>query len=371
LLIDNVQSGVNSALSIRDSFKVKNKWHDLGIPEHVDIRCSLHVGDVVLKIFSNPILNKGRLDAIGSNIDLTARIEPVTVAGRIWATEQIISLLGDERPPNVENDPIGKRELAKGWGIRNLYDIRRHGDEKINIEDIPKLDRKIKLVEASEIANKPAIEKTLVIICGPSAVGKDAIASRLRGRLDILGIEATFPLKYTTRPQRLTEDIPIDGRWFEPSSQYEFLDEVEFKDRPNIVGVYHKYGFQYGFSSDSLASDQSNMKFQICIYGDLDSLADFRKKVEDNFNRKVFVVLLQSPKEDLMPRLDTRPGMTGEVIRLRKPEMIRYLARVQRMSLGGDHIVMDNSNIDNPDDITEMIMRDILERIGYINKQAI
>ena len=138
ILFTSVESGIKAALTLRDKFRSRANWTELGLPSSLNIRCSLHVGDVVIKDFENPIFGEKNQGVVGKNIDLTARIEPVTPPGRIWATEQIISLLTDNSPDGIRFDSIGKRELAKKWGIRDLYDIRRDIDKKIDTVDIPK-----------------------------------------------------------------------------------------------------------------------------------------------------------------------------------------------------------------------------------------
>ncbi len=58
--------------------------------------------------------------------------------------------------------------------------------------------------------------------------------------------------------------------------------------------------------------------------------------------------------------------MPGDVIEIRKKEMIRDIARLERMHVGGDYIRTDNSNMDNPDEVSEKLLRIVLEEIGYL-----
>ena len=55
-----------------------------------------------------------------------------TQPGRIWATEQVVTLLGDLKD-EIVCDSIGEQELAKNWKNRQLYDIRRKGEKKVKI----------------------------------------------------------------------------------------------------------------------------------------------------------------------------------------------------------------------------------------------
>ncbi|PXF61748.1 MAG: hypothetical protein C4B59_02520 [Candidatus Methanogaster sp.] len=120
ILFSNVNAGVKAALILRDQFRSRTNWRELGLPPTLNIRCSLHVGDVVIKDFENPIFGNKKQDVVGENIDLTARIEPITPPGRVWATKQVIALLPDNTPDGVHVDPIGKLELAKGLPENNL-----------------------------------------------------------------------------------------------------------------------------------------------------------------------------------------------------------------------------------------------------------
>ena len=369
ILFSSVESGIYAAVALRDNFVSRLDLNKLGLPKDLSIRCSLHAGDVLIKNIESPIHGKKKLSVIGKNVDLTARIEPVTPPGRIWATEQVVRLLDDQSPSGIRCDPIGARELAKGWGMRNLYDIRKTLDKKIRDSDFPVTCTPLEIIAPKEI-EKPStpLRKTLLLLCGASSVGKDAIASRIRGRLTQLGLEGKYCNKYTTRPKRPTEDIPMDGRWFEPSSQYIFVDEETFKKDTDIVGKYEKYGCQYGFSQKDLKSDRLSHRLLIAIYGDLDSLIDFSKIVKKTFKREVFIVLLEAQQSDLETRLVTRPGLSGHVIESKKEEMRRDVARLQRLSFDEGQIVINNSNLDNPDDVTEVLLRTFLERTGHLKK---
>jgi len=108
ILFNNVNAGVKAALILRDQFLSRTNWTELGLPPALSIRCSLHVGDVVIKDFENPIVGTKIQDVVGENIDLTARIEPITPPGRVWATQQVYTLLPDNPPDGVQFDPIGK-----------------------------------------------------------------------------------------------------------------------------------------------------------------------------------------------------------------------------------------------------------------------
>ena len=365
LLLSNVRAAVQGAFVFRDEFsrRVNNSESDLA--RRVEISCSLHMGDGVIKDFDDPIRGL-HPDFVSKDAPLTARLEPITPEGRIWATGSVFALAKDSAENGVCWDPIGKRELTKLWGRRNLYDVRKTNDAKLDISLIPRLDESVRVIEPSEIRTPQVSPRALMIFCGPSAVGKDAIASRARGRLIELGIDVEFPLKYTTRPQRPYETTPIDGRWFEPSSKYEFVEEEDFAKRDDIVGQYRKYGHLYGFHEGDLAEERRPETLLICIYGDLNSVVQFRQHVEQRYHRKAFIVLLKASETELLRRLDTRPGFSADVIAVRKREMIKDVARIKRLRFGEECTIVSNSNVNDPDDVAEKLSRAFLEKTGYL-----
>lgn len=66
----------------------------------------------------------------GTDVNRTARMEPVTVPGHIYASEQFVALLevetpGSQRPKGLHCEYIGSLDLAKNYGIQRVYHLRR------------------------------------------------------------------------------------------------------------------------------------------------------------------------------------------------------------------------------------------------------
>jgi class 3 adenylate cyclase len=105
-------------------------WSKLGFPGQMSIRIGLHAGPVYEGI--DPIT--GRPNYYGSHVNRAARIEPVTVPGYIYASEQFVCTLTMEEVANRQVDgasevdyacePVGTIELAKDFGSQTLYLIR-------------------------------------------------------------------------------------------------------------------------------------------------------------------------------------------------------------------------------------------------------
>ena len=64
----------------------------------------------------------------GTQLSLTARIEPVTPPGQIYATESFAARLAIEGAEHFTLEYTGEMELAKGYGAYRLYALRRLED---------------------------------------------------------------------------------------------------------------------------------------------------------------------------------------------------------------------------------------------------
>lgn len=123
-VFDNQIKAARCALDIRDYFR-KTNWESVGLDEALNPRIALHTGSVFFG--HDPI--QGRDGIAGHNVNLAARIEPVTPPGEVWASDSFAVSLREEL--NAERDKtiilylVGPTDLAKKWGIRELYCIRR------------------------------------------------------------------------------------------------------------------------------------------------------------------------------------------------------------------------------------------------------
>jgi class 3 adenylate cyclase len=104
-----------------------------GLPP-ISIRTSLHAGPVYEA--TDPF--RKQTNFYGGHINRAARLEPVTVVGEVYATEQFMALLIAEQSsdrvektqkgePYVERftcDYVGVMALAKGFGEQPVYHLR-------------------------------------------------------------------------------------------------------------------------------------------------------------------------------------------------------------------------------------------------------
>ncbi|MGE5475393.1 MAG: adenylate/guanylate cyclase domain-containing protein [Bacteroidales bacterium] len=109
-------------------------------PRPLYLRISLHAGPVFEAM--DPIC--GRKNFYGSHINRAARLEPVTVIGHVYATQQFVAVLTAEQSalrseavsrgePFVEkyaSEYVGVLSLAKDFGKQTVYHLRRRTESE-------------------------------------------------------------------------------------------------------------------------------------------------------------------------------------------------------------------------------------------------
>jgi tetratricopeptide (TPR) repeat protein len=90
------------------------------MPE-ISIRIALHAGPVFLGY--DPLIKKK--SASGSHVIRAARMEPVTIPGTIYASEQFASCLMADNWGKYRFDHVGLINLPKGFGEQEIYQITR------------------------------------------------------------------------------------------------------------------------------------------------------------------------------------------------------------------------------------------------------
>jgi class 3 adenylate cyclase len=96
-------------------------WGPLGRETSTPVRIGVHAGPV----FScfDPII--GRTNYFGSHVNRAARIEPVTMPGCAFASEQFAALLEVEARQDFVCEYVGVEELAKHYDRCPLYRLAR------------------------------------------------------------------------------------------------------------------------------------------------------------------------------------------------------------------------------------------------------
>ncbi len=166
----------------------------------------------------------------------------------------------------------------------------------------------------------------LVVLVGPSGVGKSTISGRLAERMDVKYIESA-----TTRDRRKGDD---DAKKYEYVSREEFfkrLDQDAFLEYAQVHGDY--YGTPKHPALDYLMSGQ-DVLLEIDIQGAL--------QVRYQYPNGLLVFILPPDAETLLQRLTDRDRESAEEIQKR----YRIAKREVQMAKGSrafDHMVINDT----------------------------
>jgi tetratricopeptide (TPR) repeat protein len=122
MVFDGAADAGHFALELRDL--VRNcDWAAFGLPETFSIRIALHSGPIFCAI--DPIT--GRPLYTGPHTSRTARIEPITPPGQVYASSAYAAVAVATGVEGLEFSYVGRTTLAKSYGALPLYHIRRRG----------------------------------------------------------------------------------------------------------------------------------------------------------------------------------------------------------------------------------------------------
>jgi len=119
-VVSNATAAAEIALDL-DEALAQADYTAMGLAAEGSMRISVHFGPVFKGI--DPVT--GRASYYGTQVSLTARIEPVTPPGAIYVTEPFASVLASEAPEAFICGYVGQIELAKGYGTSRMYRLRR------------------------------------------------------------------------------------------------------------------------------------------------------------------------------------------------------------------------------------------------------
>ena len=147
----------------------------------------------------------------------------------------------------------------------------------------------------------------LIVISGPSGVGKDTVLRRLFE----LAPQLKYSVSYTTRPPRPGE---VDGQSYSFISEPEFLRLIEQKEFLEWARVYDHY---YG-TSRRRVEDALNRGDDIVLKIDVHGATFVRKRKPDG----LFIFITPPSTEELLNRLTGRNTETPEALALRQKEAL-------------------------------------------------
>ena len=108
---DDLGALARCAFDLRDRV-AREAWERFGLPRTLSLRIALHAGPV--RRITNPVT--GRPGLLGSHVSHGARLEPVTPAGSIFATEGFAALQRLRCPDAAVCTFVGKVPWAKRYG---------------------------------------------------------------------------------------------------------------------------------------------------------------------------------------------------------------------------------------------------------------
>jgi class 3 adenylate cyclase/tetratricopeptide (TPR) repeat protein len=120
---EDARNMVEFAFTLRDMIR-QGDWASKDFPSDMDIRIALHAGPVFEGM--DPII--GRPNSYGAHINRAARMEPVTVPGCIYASDQFAAKLVVESQDEYSFEYVGILSLPKNFGQQETYHIRRKNE---------------------------------------------------------------------------------------------------------------------------------------------------------------------------------------------------------------------------------------------------
>lgn len=324
---DDCQSAFRTGLQVQASIREYNIGRSADAK--ISMRIGIHVGEVIE-------MDK---DIFGHAVNLASRIQQLGSDGDVIATRQARDLVGPS--------PEFQFDFLQSATVKNI-------------------DAPIDLFLIRPGSQEAQRKRTLIVFTGPSAAGKDVVASHCREELIARDVYCGYLKKYTSREERRSA-TEMGGRSYEPSIADTFLPgRNAFKKNPDIFFPYEKYGSSYGFSKEHLIEHAPYSTLLLCIFDDLERLGEFHQQVEKLSGRDVYVIHLNAPEEDLNIRQLKRKSLGAQDRQVRMEEMKRDLSRF-RISLGRCRSYMDlilqNGNKDSLNTVTQKAVDGILAHL--------
>jgi len=119
LVFANVRDAGQFALDLCDAVRGTD-WAGKGLPE-ISVRIGLHAGPVYA--CTDPVTE--RLCYVGPNVSRAARVEPITPAGHVYATQEFTALAAAENVKALRCEYVGQTAMAKKYGTYGTYVVRR------------------------------------------------------------------------------------------------------------------------------------------------------------------------------------------------------------------------------------------------------
>ncbi len=142
----------------------------------------------------------------------------------------------------------------------------------------------------------------LVVLSGPSGVGKDAVLTRMRR----LGRPLHYVITATTRPKRAREKNGVDYHFLSQKEFQQMIDKHQFLEWANVYGNY------YGVPKEEIISALSK-GIDAIVKVDVQGAAT----IKGILPQAVFIFLIPPSVEELEKRLRRRRSESSEGLALR------------------------------------------------------
>ncbi|AGG07146.1 guanylate kinase [Dehalococcoides mccartyi] len=142
----------------------------------------------------------------------------------------------------------------------------------------------------------------LLIVSGPSGVGKDAVLARMKERK----LPLTYIVTTTTRPKRETETEGVDYNFIRPAEFQELISQNELLEWANVYGNF--YGVPKAPIRQALSRGSD-----VIVKVDVQGAASIKKIVPN----AVFIFLMPPDMDELTRRLEHRLTESPESLRRR------------------------------------------------------
>jgi class 3 adenylate cyclase len=120
LVFETVREAGLFAVEFRDRI-VSTDWSQLGFGCTLSVRIGAHAGPLY-RIY-DPIF--GQWSYVGSHVTRTARLEPSTDTGKVFASLPFVALAAAERVTEFTCHPVGRRQLVKDAGEMTVFELAR------------------------------------------------------------------------------------------------------------------------------------------------------------------------------------------------------------------------------------------------------
>jgi adenylate cyclase len=120
IVLSDVTAAIDCCFRLQKVLRPE-KTARLGLPAHLGIRLSAHVGPLYRRY--DKVIHRYKF--VGMEVVRTARIEPVTPVGEIFVTEQFAAALAFTTRDAYVCEYAGMQPMAKNFGECRMYSLRR------------------------------------------------------------------------------------------------------------------------------------------------------------------------------------------------------------------------------------------------------